>query len=151
MSKWPISDANINAVLPSLLARCTSAPFCDRKREVESDWEWRPVHPLAQAGLSPRGVDFGPFETRRSFDKNRPNPRSTQPKGTRHMLRYIYRSIDRSSGRSQIADTWPIDLPTTSEVPTTCSHLHSAFFVTIDDSSRRGVWLPLCRPSPFAG
>ena len=65
MSEWPFRDANINAVQPSLSARCTSAPFCDGKREVEADWEWRPVHLLAQAGLSPRGVDFGPFETRR--------------------------------------------------------------------------------------
>ena len=65
MAEWPFWDADINAVLPSLLGCCTSAPFCDRKREVESSWEWRPVHPLAQAGLGPRRVDFGPFETRR--------------------------------------------------------------------------------------
>ena len=65
MAKCPFRDAHINAVPPNLLARCTSAPFCDGKREVKSDWEWRSVHPLAQAGLSPRGVDFGPFETRR--------------------------------------------------------------------------------------
>ena len=64
MSEWPFWDANINAVQPSLsLACCTSAPFCDGKREVESDWEWRRDHPLAQAGLSPRWVNFGPFET----------------------------------------------------------------------------------------
>ena len=60
MSEWPFSDAQINAVPPLFMACCTSAPFCDGKSEVESDREWRLFHPLAQAGLNPRGWTLGP-------------------------------------------------------------------------------------------
>ena len=37
MSEWPFWDANIDAVQPSFLARSKSAPFCDGRRDVESD------------------------------------------------------------------------------------------------------------------
>ena len=61
MSGWPSRNANSNAVSPSASTCCTSAPFCDRKREweVESDREWRPSIPSPRRGSARAGWTSG--------------------------------------------------------------------------------------------